>query len=188
MARTSAMPVAHRRSHGSLLPRWCDAPALDPRPRDTAKLSTGTRPSRLPSLVERATSENVSSSDRYRLARLRRSCRTSPVMRVALLRRTRGKRCAEPVRPMQHRDPPGRMRHRVDVSAACRTIGSTHPPGRPRFTDDLACLEVIRNVITAQTTELADKETAVSILGTRMADTVLLIDALGGVGTRPSCR
>ena len=49
-------------------------------------------------------------------------------------------------------------------------------------------LEVIRKVITAQTTELADKETAVSILGTRMADTVLLIDALGGVGTRPSCR
>ena len=76
------MPVAHRRSLGSLLPRWCDAPALDPRPRDTAKLSTGTRPSRLPSLVERATSENVSSSDRYRLARLRRSCRTSPVIRV----------------------------------------------------------------------------------------------------------
>ena len=41
-------------------------------------------------------------------------------------------------------------------------------------------MEVIRNVITAQTTELADKETAVSILGTRMADTVLLIEALGG--------
>ena len=36
------------------------------------------------------------------------------------------------------------------------------------------------NVITAQATELADKETAVNILGTRMADTVLLIEALGG--------
>ena len=36
------------------------------------------------------------------------------------------------------------------------------------------------NVITAQATELADKESAVSILGTRMADTVLLIEALGG--------
>jgi NodT family efflux transporter outer membrane factor (OMF) lipoprotein len=36
------------------------------------------------------------------------------------------------------------------------------------------------NVITAQTTELANKETAVTIRGSRMADTVLLIEALGG--------
>ena len=44
------------------------------------------------------------------------------------------------------------------------------------------------NVITAQATELADKESAVSILGTRMADTVLLIEALGGGWTRPFSR
>src|SRR5436305_1045200 len=40
-----------------------------------------------------APSENVSYSDRYRLARLRRSCRTSPVMRVT----SRGARDASAV-------------------------------------------------------------------------------------------
>ena len=36
------------------------------------------------------------------------------------------------------------------------------------------------NVVTAQTTALADERTAVGILGNRMTNSVLLISALGG--------
>ncbi|HLY38824.1 MAG TPA: TolC family protein, partial [Candidatus Binatia bacterium] len=36
------------------------------------------------------------------------------------------------------------------------------------------------NVITAQTAALGDERTAIGILGSRMVDTVLLIEALGG--------
>jgi len=36
------------------------------------------------------------------------------------------------------------------------------------------------NVITAQTAALSNERTAIAILGSRMADTVLLIEALGG--------
>jgi outer membrane protein TolC len=48
-------------------------------------------------------------------------------------------------------------------------------------------------VITAQSAALADEVTAVNILGRRMADTVLLIQALGGgwdrsnLPPRPEC-
>jgi outer membrane protein TolC len=74
--------------------------------------------------------------------------------------------------------------------SATRTRVSANRPGSTRYKGGVTNY---LGVITAQSAALSDEVTAVNILGRRMADTVLLIQALGGgwdrstLPPRPEC-